>query len=140
MSTVRLVIFDHVLDEMHAPGGMVYEEYRRNAREVAFLSKLDAPVRTGALAASIRMSSESRASRRKVSFVVRADALHAGWVHEGTYGPITPTTFPYMRLPRFPEIGPRGVGPRMYRKEVAGQSANPFMLNNLEYVMRPVAR
>lgn len=139
MATVRVVIFDAVLDEMHAPGGMVYEEYRRNAREVAFLSKLDAPVRTGTLAASIRMSPEARASRRKVGFVVRADARHASWVHEGTYGPITPTTFPFMRVPRFPEMGPRGTSPKMYRKAVAGQSANPFLMNNVRYVMKPVA-
>ena len=140
MATVRVVIFDHVLDEMHAPGGMVYEEYRRNAREVAFLSKLDAPKRTGELAASIRMSSEGRTSRRKVSFIVRADAKHASWVHEGTYGPITPTTFPYMRVPAFPEFGARGTSPSIFRREVAGQSANPFIMNNVRYVMAPVAR
>jgi hypothetical protein len=140
MSTVRVVIFDHALDAMHAPGGMIYEEMRRNAREVAFLAKLDAPVRTGRLAASIRMSSEGRASRRKVSFVVRADALHAGWVHEGTYGPITPTTFPYMRGPAFPEYGERGTSPKIYRREVAGQSAQPFLMNNVRYVMSPVAK
>jgi hypothetical protein len=140
MSTVRVVIFDHALDAMHAPGGMIYEEMRRNAREVAFLAKLDAPKRTGRLAASIRMSSETRTSRRRVGFVVRADAPHASWVHEGTYGPITPTTFPYMRVPAFPERGARGTSPSIFRREVAGQAAQPFMRNNLEYVMSPVAR
>lgn len=140
MSTVRLVIFDTALDAMHAPGGMVFEEYRRDAREVAFLGKLDAPVRTGTLQRSIRMSSETRAGRRKVGFIVRADARHASWVHEGTYGPITPTTFPYMRVPRFPEYGPRGTAPVMFRRVVSGQQANPFLAKNLRYVMSPVAR
>ena len=61
-------------------------------------------------------------------------------MHEGTYGPITPNTFPYMRVPAFPEYGPRGSSPSIYRREVAGQSAQPFLMNNLEYVMAPVAR
>jgi hypothetical protein len=125
---------------MFVPGGMVYEEYRDNAREVVFLSQLDAPKRTGELASSIRMSSERRASRKKCGFIVRADAPYSSWVHEGTYGPITPTTFPFMRLPAFPEWGDRGTAPRMYRRAVAGQQPNPFIMNNLRYVMSPVAR
>lgn len=133
-------MFEGALDAMFVPGGMVYDEYRENAREVVFLSQLDAPKRTGELASSIRMSSERRASRRKCGFIVRADAKHASWVHEGTYGPITPTTFPFMRLPAFPEYGARGTAPRMYRRAVAGQESNPFIMNNLRYVMGPVAR
>lgn len=140
MATVRVVVYDAALDAMFVPGGMVYEEYRGNAQEVTFLSKLDAPKRTIQLANSIRMSSERRASRQRCGFIVRADAPYASSVHEGTYGPITPTTFPYMRLPAFPEYGARGTAPRMYRRAVAGQEANPFIMNNLRYVMSPVAR
>jgi hypothetical protein len=104
----RVIIFESAIDAMHQPGGMVYDEMRDAAREVTFLAQLDAPKRTGQLAAGIRMASERRASRKKVGFYVRSDAPHSFWVHEGTRDQITPTTFPYMRLPAFPEMGARG--------------------------------
>ena len=135
----RVIIFESAIDAMHVPGGMVYDEMRDAAREVTFLAQLDAPKRTGQLAAGIRMASERRASRKKVGFYVRSDAPHSFWVHEGTRDQITPTTFPYMRLPAFPEMGARGTAPRMYRKVVSGQVGQPFLTNNLRYVMAGVA-
>jgi hypothetical protein len=135
----RVIIFESAIDAMHQPGGMVYDEMRDAAREVTFLAQLDAPKRTGQLAAGIRMASERRASRKKVGFYVRSDAPHSFWVHEGTRDQITPTTFPYMRLPAFPEMGARGTAPRMYRKVVSGQVGQPFLTNNLRYVMAGVA-
>ena len=135
----RVIIFESAIDAMHQPGGMVYDEMHDAAREVTFLAQLDAPKRTGQLAAGIRMASERRASRKKVGFYVRSDAPHSFWVHEGTRDQITPTTFPYMRLPAFPEMGARGTSPRMYRKVVSGQVGQPFLTNNLRYVMAGVA-
>lgn len=136
---VRVVVFEAAVDALFVPGGMVYDETRKSAQEVAFLARLDAPVRTGELAAGIRIASETRVSRKKVGFYVRSDARHSYWVHEGTGPTITPTTFPYMRLPAFPEMGPRGTAPRMYRKVVAGQVGQPFLTTNLRYVMAGVA-
>jgi hypothetical protein len=118
---------------------MVYDEAREAAREVTFLAQLDAPERTGQLRRGIRMASETRTSRRKVGFYVRSDAPHSYWVHEGTGPQIYPSTFPYMRLPAFPEYGARGTAPRMYRKVVSGQVGQPFLTNNLRYVMAGVA-
>jgi hypothetical protein len=135
----RVVVFESAVDALHQPGGMIYDEMRSAAREVAFLAKLDAPVRTGELAAGIRVASENRVSRKKVGFYVRADAPHSYWVHEGTGPQIYPSTFPYMRLPAFPEMGARGTAPRMYRKVVAGQVGQPFLTTNLRYVMAGVA-
>ena len=135
----RVVVFETAVDNLHRPGGMIYDEMRDAAREVSFLAKLDAPKRTGELAAGIRVASETRVSRKKVGFYVRSDAPHSYWVHEGTGPTITPTTFPYMRLPAFPEYGARGTAPRMYRRMVAGQVGQPFLTNNLRYVMAGVA-
>ena len=136
----RVVVFESAVDALHQPGGMIFDEMRSAAREVTGLAKLDAPVRTGELVAGIRMASETRLSRKKVGFYVRSDAPHSYWVHEGTGPTIVPTTFPYMRLPAFPEFGARGVNPKMYRKVVAGQVGQPFLTSNLRYVMAGVAR
>lgn len=136
----RVVVFESAVDNLHRPGGMIFEEAKSSAQEVAMLARLDAPVRTGELAAGIRIASETRLSRKKVGFYVRSDAPHSYWVHEGTGPTIVPTTFPYMRLPAFPEYGARGTAPRMYRKVVAGQVGQPFLTTNLRYVMAGVAR
>jgi hypothetical protein len=136
---VRVVVFEQAVDNLHRPGGMIYDEMRQSAGEVAMLARLDAPVRTGELAARIRIASETRVSRKKVGFYVRSDAPHSYWVHEGTGPQIYPSTFPYMRLPAFPEYGARGTAPRMYRKVVSGQVGQPFLTNNLRYVMAGVA-
>lgn len=134
---VRVVIFDAPIDAMHQPGGMVYDEFRDAAREVAFLAKLDeAPhARTGAIVRGIRIASERRASRRKVGFYVRSDAAHSYWVHEGTRTPIT-SIRPggLMSVPAF-----KGSTMRVRRKEVRGQPGRPFLTNNLRYVMAGVA-
>ena len=137
--TVRVVVFDTQIHAMFAPGGPVYEEARRSAQEVSMLAKLDVHSRTAQLAASIRIASETRVSRKTVGFYVRADAPHAYWVHEGTGPEIFPTTFPFMRLPAYPEMGPRGTAPRIYRKVVAGQEGQQYLTKNLRYVMSEVA-
>jgi hypothetical protein len=134
----RVIVFESAVDALHQPGGMIFDEMRDAAREVAFLARLDAPKRTGELAAGIRIASETRVSRKKVGFYVRSDARHSFWVHEGTGPMIYPTTFPYMRLPAFPEFGARGTAPRMYRKVVQGQASQPFLTTNLRYVMAGV--
>lgn len=135
---VRVVVFESAVDAMHQPGGMIYDEMRDAAREVAFLAKLDAPKRTGELAAGIRMASERRASRKKVGFYVRSDAPYSYWVHEGT-GQIYAKSRRGMSVPAYRESGPRGVAPRRRRRTVRGQRANPFLTNNLRYVMAGVA-
>lgn len=137
MATVRIVIFETAIHAMFQPGGMVYEETKDAAREVKFLAELDAPSRTGELRASIRIASERRASRTMVGYYVRADAPYAYFVHEGT-NDIEAAEGSYMLVPRFPEYGPRGVSPKVKRDSVAGQEANPFLANNLRYVMAKV--
>lgn len=139
---VRVVIFDAPIDAMHQPGGMVYDEMRDAAREVAFLAKLDlaSSSRTGDLARSIRMASERRASRRKVGFYVRADAPYAYWVHEGTRDVITSSrTGGLMSVPAYEMRGPKPHQPRVRRKAVKGQPGKQFLSNNLRYVMAGVA-
>lgn len=134
----RVVVFETVVDAMHQPGGMVWDTMSDAASEVAFLARLDAPKRTGELAAGIRKASEKRASRRKVGFYVRSDAPHSFWVHEGT-GQIYAKSRKGMSVPAYRESGPRGVAPRVRRRSVRGQRANPFLTNNLRYVMAGVA-
>lgn len=137
MATVRIVVFETAIHAMFQPGGMVYEEARESAREVAFLGALDAPSRTGELAASIRIASERRASRTMVGYYVRADAPYAYYVHEGTDDIYADGD--YMLVPKFPEYGARGVSPKVQRTEVAGQEGQPFLRVNLEYVMSRVS-
>lgn len=137
MATVRIVIFETAIHAMFQPGGMVYEEAKESAQEVAFLAKLDAPKRTLELANSIRIASERRASRTMVGYYVRADAPYALYVHEGT-DDIKAAEGSYMLVPRWPEYGPRGVAPKVARDSVAGQPATPFLSNNLRYVMSRV--
>jgi hypothetical protein len=132
---IRIKVFETAIHAMFQPGGIVYEEARESA-------KLDAPSRTGELAASIRVSSERRATRKMVGFQVRADAPYAYWVHEGVDHPIHPQGL-FMIVPRFPEYGPRGPrtldNPLMEKRyEVEGQPSQPFLRQNLEYVMSRV--
>lgn len=138
MAGIRIVVFDTAIHAMFQPGGMVYEEARESAQEIAFLARLDAPSRTGELAASIRIASERRASRTMVGFYVRADAPYAYYVHEGT-SDIFAGEMGYLLVPAYPEMGPRGVAPKVVRDSVAGQDSQPFLSTNLEYVMSRVS-
>lgn len=137
----RVVVFESQIDLMHQPGGIIHDEMRDAAREIAYLAKIDeAPhARTGAIVKGIRVASETRVSRKKVGFYVRSDAAHSYWVHEGTRAAITPTMSRTMSVPAYEMRGPKPHEPRVRRKVVQGQPGRPFLTNNLRYVMAGVA-
>lgn len=124
---IRVVIWEASIIQMHAPGGMVDRWTRKAAEETAALAKAVAPKRSGDLARSIRVWSETRTSRKVVGYYVRANVRtrpsphwkhatpYALYVHEGTQGPITANKrYPWLvkRSPTtgFPVPGPKRWG------------------------------
>lgn len=143
----RVIIFEPVIDMWHQPGGMVNEEFRKASRETTRSAKVRAPKRTTELASSIR-SRNQLGGRKKVRFIVAADAPYAYYVHEGTgaYGStgriFIHSTRPggMMKVPVRREPGPRNVEPRKLRAFVEGQKSNPFLRDAAQEVFAPVIR
>lgn len=129
----RVWISDLAVDAMHKPGGEVYEWQRDVAYEAAAWARYEAPVRSGALKASIRADAELRPSRRKVGYFIRVGASYGAYVHDGT----SDIFHPGMRVPKFWCITGANV-PRVTRDHVAGQRAQPFLQHGMEYALRGV--
>lgn len=126
--TMVVNIYDSRLHKMSADWAA------KKAREVEAVAKARViqkkAVRTGRLLAGIH------AARRKqvggiTTVKVHSSARYSKWVHEGTYGPIHARNGPAMWVPKF-KYGTL----RVWRTEVNGQAANPF----LNFAMRKVLR
>jgi hypothetical protein len=117
---VFFVVYDSKITAMNAPGGNVYRYTHHKTEATMLLAKALAPKRSGRLAGGIRKDVR-QTSRDRVVGRVRSTARHSTWVHEGTHGPIVPTSGTYMRL------RPGGGYGFSMRKVVRGQSANPFL-------------
>ena len=131
MAGARVVIFETQIHRMFRPGGMVHREAKSAARDVARDARIFAPSRSGRLKRSIRVRSETRASRTVVGFYVSADAPWAYFVHEGTRGHSGRQRIPKVRqatgLHGY-ELPDSKVSYRWYRR---GQKSNPFLMRSL---------
>lgn len=119
------------------PGGAVYEATKRAAEEAVKLAKQEAPKRTGGLADSIEYRIVSTPTK-VIADIGAGRGVGANgtpyldvmrYVTFGTTGPIRSTTpGKKMRL--------QGGGAVIYRDEVAGQAANPFLITAVRQIRR----
>lgn len=129
---VYVRISDRRIMELGAPGRPVGRYVDRKGDGVERFAQIQAPKRSGALARSIHKHPvEWRGHRTTV--VISADAGYARWVHNGT-GPVIYPNGPFLWVPRRWSITGAKVG-RMRRAFVAGQRAQPFMTEALDFVM-----
>lgn len=117
---------------LNLPQGEVSQLVARTGRSVLRAVRAETPVQDGDMKAANAMLLRVRPFRHVMARVINTDEA-ALWVQTGTgiYGarqrPIT-STRPGGRL-RFPDR--RGGSGFVYRRSVAGQRANPFMLRGL---------
>lgn len=114
---------------MNSPGGDVHNYVKRKAQRVKLYASIQAPKRTGALVAGLRIDVRKRSSNSVIGYV-RSTARHSRWVHEGTTGPIYAKRGKYLRVPAYP-----GATLKVKRRSVRGQRAQPFLANALNQVM-----
>jgi hypothetical protein len=126
---VRLVVYDTLIARMSLPGGRTYQWFTGRRRRIENNARAFAPVRTGELKAGIRGSYEKSRPNHIVMHVT-STAPYSLFVHEGTRPRIT-AGGGYMRL----KPGPGHPRP-VYRKQVRGQPANPFLKAALDVAMR----
>lgn len=129
----RVWISDWALDQMHLPGGMVFDWTASQAEQAAAFARFEAPIRSGALKTGIRADAEFRPGRRKVGYFIRCSAPYAAYVHDGTADIFAAG----MRVPKYWSITGAKV-PRVTRDHVRGQNAQPFLQHGLEYALRDV--
>lgn len=82
-----------------------------------------APARTGQLKSRHRISPARSANQYAATFQITNDSDHAGYVHDGTTGPILPSNATRLVLPA------GGGYPKIFAKSVSGQRANPWLDN-----------
>lgn len=125
---VRVVVYDSRLDAFTLPGGDVYRYTQEKTRRAAVYAQMFAPVRSGALKASIR--TDVRGLTSSTVGRIRATARHAQWVHEGTDDIIYPEgEFLWVPVAKY-------ATKRRKRDFVRGQRANPFLERALGAAMR----
>lgn len=126
---VGLVVYDSVLfnrtGQVRRWADSVERRFTLNAIQEAPFNKRPNKGPTalppGSLKASIH-GSVTRVGPRHLQTDISADVPYALYVIEGTTGPITATSAPYMKLPSNP-----GYGTRTRLNVVSGQRANNFL-------------
>lgn len=131
-TSVYVKISDRRIMELGAPGRPVGRYIDRKGDTVERWAEIGCPKRSGALARSIE---RSRVVHRlhHTYVTVSADAGYARWVHNGT-GPVIFPDGEFLWVPRRWSITGANVG-RIRRPFVAGQAAQPFLRDALEFVM-----
>lgn len=143
---VRVRWEDPAWVNMHLPGGMIHNWTRRNTSNAANWARGFAPVRSGALRASVRADNRTSGPHSIRSYVRAGGprAPHAVYVTEGTIGPIFANDRPaigggtrtgYLRLAAHPAGGYPNV---TFREAVNGQKANNFLMRGVEVEIRAI--
>jgi hypothetical protein len=130
---VYIRVYDSRIMEMNRPGGITGKYIHNKGQTIERFAKVQAPKRSGNLARSINLGPHRWRGHRS-SIEVSANARYAKWVHNGTYGPIYPTTHEYLAVPKFRSITGAKV-PRVLRRTVDGQRPQPFLREALAFVM-----
>lgn len=132
---VKVRLDNAALARLTLPGGMVSRRIDRISGEIALLARLNAPKRTGRLAASIE-SGQRFANQYGCTFRVKAGASYASYVLHGTGGRANVIRPGFIRDPlgRFAQGGrgwfhlpPGGGYPWVWTRKVHGQNANDFL-------------
>jgi len=131
MAIVKVVtVYQAAIRSELAPGGDVNKFVKMANREVYAEAVATAPVRTGNL-------KDSHVNAGVLVHGLRAEARvnnvspHAEWVHDGTTGPIGPTSHQFLKLP-----AGRNARGFIYLRSVRGQRANPWLRRAGEKVAR----
>lgn len=149
---------------LFSKGHLVHDWHAKIGREVVVAAKIEAPVRSGRLKASIYSKGPDRRAPKFLEVVVGARARYSRFVHGGTTGPIYARNGKYLRISTTPngitgysepndpfvssdfggaQVGKRFSGattairfPSIIRSPpgVAGQDANPFLLRAMNTV------
>lgn len=130
-------VYEPVLEGEFAAPGQVGRWATRVQREMAAEAKLEAPKRSFELANSIRAAGALKVGRFALRRIIAADAGHAGFVHEGTTGPIFPKHGRFLLVPTNPGDLPLRLGGHNIteRDFVRGQTANPFLTRGARTVL-----
>ena len=121
-TTARVEIFESVIASESSPGGDSYKHLAKTNRLVFSLAVASAPVgETGELKASHVNAGVRKTGRYGATARVNNTSEHAGWVHDGTTGPIVPKQGAYLRIP------PGSGFPLIFTTSVRGQRANPWL-------------
>lgn len=118
---VVVKVFDIKIAELFNDAEPVGREASAINREIVAVATATAPARSGVLKVSHRNKGSLRAGPYRITGRVSNVADHAAFVHEGTYGPITPRTSPNLLLRPGNGFGFRSA------RSVNGQRANPWL-------------
>lgn len=124
-------VHEREVQEFIEPGGEAYELLHNTLQSAGKHARRFAPVRTRKLRNNIYVSQVQRDGPYKGSGTVAANVKYAWFVHNGTTGPIRSKSGKKLKV----HLGPRESGSVVFRKQVRGQAAQPFLKRGLDVAM-----
>lgn len=130
VTTYRVEVLHRNVASQFLRGGQGYRFMDRLRLAMHRACVNDAPSRTGGLKAAHRSFARGRNGYR-TDVRIENLAEHSSWVHNGTTGPIFPTTANFLLVPIA-----KGATRRHRRASVQGQEAQPWMSDACARVAR----
>jgi len=130
MAAVSVRIYPEAIKALlTGPNGPVVKDLTRRGRRVENQAKINCPVDSGRLRASIHLRHVLIHGEPGVEIVAATN--YARWVHDGTgiYGPRHQRIYP--RTAKFLRFRPKGSRVFVYARSVAGMRGRPFLTDAL---------